>query len=230
MNIGVVIPAAGQGKRMGTKENKQFLYLNDLPILVHTIKTFFNIPLISEIIVVVPEARLDFCQEKIIDKYNLEGVKLVAGGETRRQSVFSGLKAFSLALDYVIIHDGARPLLSGEILDNIISSFKTYDAITTGVKVKDTIKIRDENNFVNKTLDRDKLMSIQTPQAFSYPLILKAHQKVSFTANVSDDASLVEITGHRVKIIEGSYENIKITTPDDLKQAEIILENRGEVK
>lgn len=229
MKLGLLIPAAGQGKRMKARKNKQFLMLRDKPLLAHTIGIFFKNPIIEidQIIVVVRKEERAYCQKEIIDKYFDNTIKLVTGGETRRQSVFNGLKSFSPSIDYVIIHDGARPLLPREVIGKLINSVKRYQAVTLGVKMKDTIKKIDKEGQVISTLNRNELVSIQTPQAFKYELIMKAHKEVSDTERVTDDASLVELYGHQVIVVEGSYENIKVTTHSDLVISEAILKNRG---
>jgi len=226
MSFGVVIPAAGQGKRMNTRINKQYLILNDRPVLAHTIDLFFHHPGIAQLVVVVREDEMDYCRQKIIDKYFNSSVKLVAGGKTRRQSVFAGLKAFSPAIDYVIIHDGSRPLLPRNLIDETIEAVVEHRAITMGVNLKDTIKKTDDQGFVLETPLRSELVSIQTPQAFAYKIIMQAHREVPENIMVTDDASLVEHLGLPVKVIRGSYENIKITTPMDLVIAETILKKR----
>ena len=224
MKIGAVIPAAGQGKRMKAQMNKQYLQLNDRPLLAHTLNIFKNEKKIDEVVVVVREDEIEYCQKEIIQKHNFSNVKIVAGGETRQQSVYAGLMGFSPAINYVIIHDGARPLLPGEVLERIINNLKSYDAITAGVKVKDTIKVKNDQNYVLETPDRDKLIAVQTPQAFDYDLICRAHRNIPQELTATDDASLVEALGHEVKIIEGSYRNIKVTTPEDLIYAEAMLQ------
>ncbi|MFW5986005.1 MAG: 2-C-methyl-D-erythritol 4-phosphate cytidylyltransferase [Halanaerobiales bacterium] len=226
MRIGAVIAAAGRGQRMGTEVNKQYLALAGRPILARTLDVFYNYPRVEEINVVVACQDKEYCRQNIIEEYNFQTVKLVAGGKTRRESVFTGLKAFSPAIDYVIIHDGARPLLKEELLHRIICSLDENDAVSAGVPVKDTIKFRDEEGFVEKTPHRKRLTAIQTPQAFALNLILKAHQSISLSEEISDDASLVEKLGGRVKIIEGDYENLKVTTPVDLILARAILNRR----
>ena len=223
MNIGAIIPAAGQGKRMKTKINKQYLQLAGRPLLAHTLEVFTNDNEIDEIIVVVKEEEMEYCKKNIIDKYFYDDIKLVAGGETRQQSVYAGLMAFSPAINYVIIHDGARPLLSSKLLNTVITKLADYKALTTAIPVKDTIKIVDKDNFVTETPIRDNLRAIQTPQAFEYQLIYKAHKNYSEDLKVTDDASLVEKMGHKVKVIKGENKNIKVTTPIDLSYAESIL-------
>lgn len=222
MKIGAIIPAAGQGKRMNRNINKQYLQLDDRPLLAHTIDIFSNNSKIDQIIVVVSEDEIDYCRDEILKKYGFDHVKLIAGGETRQQSVYAGLMAFSPAINYVIIHDGARPLLSGNLLDRIIKNIGVYKALTAGVPVKDTIKVV-EDNYVSSTLDRDKLTAIQTPQAFDYNLICRAHNSYDGELNATDDATLVEAVGHKVRVIKGDHRNIKITTPGDLIAAEAIL-------
>ena len=224
MKIGVIIPAAGKGTRMKTDKYKQFMDLKGKPILVHTLKLFDKIDDLDDIITVVPEEKVDYCKNEIINKYNLPNIKVISGGRTRKESVYFGLKTFSQEIDYVIIHDGVRPLLPIKVIHKVINSLKKFQALAVGVEVKDTIKIKDENDFVEKTLDRSQLVGIQTPQAFKYDLILKAHESVLAEKKYYDDASLVEESGHAVKIIEGSYKNIKITTPGDLLKAEFILD------
>ena len=224
MKIGVIIPAAGQGKRMKTKLNKQFLTLAGRPIVAHTIEKFYQHKSVNRIVVVVRKSEMDYFKKEIIEKYCYDQITLVAGGETRRQSVYAGLMAFPPAIDYVIIHDGARPLIPARVIDKTIKALSTWRAVTTGVNVKDTIKRRDNNGLVVETLDRDKLIRIQTPQAFAYKLIKRVHEEIPQSKQVSDDASLVETAGHPVRVIEGSYQNIKITTPIDLVCAEAVLE------
>ena len=226
MNIGVVIPAAGRGKRMMSNINKQYLKLFSRPVIAHTLDLFYQDNRIKDIVLVVRDTEVSYCQKQVLEKYNFNNVQIVAGGETRRESVYAGLMAFSPAIDYVIIHDGARPLLDRQVVNRVINEVEEYKAITTGVQVKDTIKTKDNGDFVARTIDRDKLVAIQTPQAFAYQLIIEAHKKISDNVKVSDDASLVEKLGKPVKIVKGSYQNIKITTPEDLDYARLILKNR----
>ena len=226
MNWGVVIPAAGRGSRMKKKTNKQFLDLQGLPLVVHTIRLFQACSFVSQIRLVVRSDELDYCHREILQEFNCDDVQLVAGGATRRESVFNGLKSFAVSPDCVIIHDGARPLLSEVVLDRTKASLQEYEAVAAGVKVKDTIKVTTEDSLVKETLDRKNLVAIQTPQAFKYDLIMKAHKEVPDDEHFSDDASLVEALGHPVKVIAGDYENIKITTPIDLVFARMILGTR----
>ncbi len=230
MKYGLVIVAAGSGKRMNSTKNKLFLTLGDYPILVHTLRVFLQYSLLSEIILVLKEDEIDYCRQNILQNYkiDMEKIKLISGGKTRRESVYCGLQAFSPAINYVIIHDGVRPLVTREIIDNIFSELGECQALTTGVPVKETISIIDKNKYIEKTLNRNKLISVQTPQAFQKNLIMEAHCSISKNKNISDDAGLAELYGHQVKIIEGSYENIKITTPEDIIKAELILKKRDD--
>lgn len=228
MSIGVVIPAAGQGKRMNSKENKQYMDLLGRPVLAHTLSIFLKNNYIDQVIVVVSSDELDYCRENIIKKYfNEEDVGVVAGGKTRRESVFAGLQAFSPAIDYVIIHDGARPLITQCLLERVIESLNSYDALVVGIRLKDTVKVVDSHDFVLETPQRSSLIIVQTPQAFLYKDILEAYKKVPEDYPATDDASLLEFMGKPVKMIEGSYENIKITVPLDIITAENILKQRG---
>ena len=228
MKWGAVIAAAGIGKRMKAKKNKQFLDLQGSPLVVHTIRAFQECPFISKIKLVVHRDELTYCRREILSQYNCEDVEPVVGGASRQQSVFNGLKAFQASPDYVLIHDGARPLISEEILARVQSALQNFEAVTTGVRVKDTIKVRTEDFFVERTLDRKQLVAIQTPQGFNYSLIRQAHKKAAVKGNhsYSDDASLVEAMGQRVKVVEGAYENIKVTTPADLDFARMLVSSQ----
>ncbi|MFW5996148.1 MAG: 2-C-methyl-D-erythritol 4-phosphate cytidylyltransferase [Halanaerobiaceae bacterium] len=227
MNIGVVIPAAGRGTRMKMGKNKMYLELAGHPLLAHTVDIFYGHRAVDNIVIVVAEDEMEFCRERILKDYNFRNIDIVSGGATRRESVFSGLQALG-EVDTVLIHDGARPLLQFEVLEEILAALKEFTALTAGRKVKDAIKVRDKNNFVRESLDRGNLVAVSTPQAFNYELIMKAHRNVSEDIKIYDDASLVEELGGEVKIIEDTYDNIKITTPLDLEVAAYILANRRE--
>lgn len=220
--IGVVIVAAGSGKRMGTDIPKQFLLLGDKPILLHTAEKFEKCKEISEIVVVAAKENTALSAEILKDITKLKTVTV--GGSERQNSVINGLAALSDNIKYVLIHDSVRPFVSeGDIL-KIIQDVRRYKACVMSVKTKDTIKICDENGFVKETPDRAFLWNAQTPQAFSLELIKKAYDKIIQDGiTVTDDAAAAEYIGAKVKITEGSYTNIKITTPDDLKTGAAIL-------
>lgn len=228
MYITAIIPAAGMGSRMKMSKNKLYINLDGKPVLYYTLKRFINNSFIDEVLVVLQDGEIEHFQNSILNLLGPKKNKIntVVGGKTRKESVFNGLKAAPEKTDYIIIHDGARPLVTDETINNVIGSLEEEEAITTGVKVKDTIKIKDHNNYVVKTVNRENLVNIQTPQAFDYKLIKKAHQNKFFDKNITDDAYLIELMNKKVKIIEGSYENIKITTQIDLTIAEEILKSR----
>lgn len=220
-----VVVAAGRGKRMGANINKQFLSINNKPLLYYSLNTFSNSKLIDGIIIVCADSEIDYCKKEIVEKYKIKKVlEVVAGGKERQDSVYNGLKAIE-DCDIVLIHDGARPFVTKDIIESGIKYAKLYGACTCGVVPKDTIKIKDEKGFSAETTDRDKLFSVQTPQCFKYNLIADCHQKLSEDSiNVTDDTTVVEYYGHRVYLYEGSYKNIKVTTPEDLYIAEKIVE------
>ncbi|MGM0470756.1 MAG: 2-C-methyl-D-erythritol 4-phosphate cytidylyltransferase [Bacillota bacterium] len=222
-----VVPAAGQGSRMNSKLNKQYLSLLDKPVVAHTIETLENCDLINEIIVVACADEIDYCKQEVIKQYNCSKVsKVISGGASRQQSVYQGLQAVNEA-DYVLVHDGARPLITESILQQAIKEVKINKAVGVAVPVKDTIKIVDEEGYVVQTPNRDQLWAIQTPQVFAYQLIMKAYQQAAAQKITATDSSqLVEEFGQRVKLVQGSYENLKVTTPEDLIIAEAIMQRR----
>lgn len=223
--ISVIIAAAGMGKRMGAEINKQYLVLRDKPILAHTIKKFEDNQYIDEIIVVTRDEEKEYCKTEIINKYSFKKVThLLAGGEERQDSVYNGLKLVNKQCKIVLIHDGVRPFIKDEEITECIETVIRYEACVIGVPVKDTIKVIDNDNNIINTPIRDTLWAVHTPQAFTYELINRAYEnakKHSYTA--TDDSMLVEKLGHKVKMIKGSFENIKITTPEDLKVAELLI-------
>lgn len=224
--LAVLIAAAGSGSRMGKKINKQFLQIADKPLLYYTLKSFLEWERDFELTVVLAPAEISYFKKEVLSlfKGSEQNFNLIAGGSSRKESVANGLNSFSQDPKYVIIHDGARPLIEKELIERSYQAVKKYDAVSCGVKVKDTIKVV-EDSFSKKTLDRDKLWAIQTPQAFKLDLIKKAHLNYK-EEKALDDASLVEKMGKRVYIVEGDYNNFKITTPADLKPAETILRER----
>ena len=220
----VVIVSAGRGSRMKADINKQFLKLKGKEVIAHTIDKFYNNKNIDEIVVVVKEDEADFFRRNIIDKYGYKNIKIAFGGKERQDSVFNGLKAVNERCDIVLIHDGARPFVTDEIIKNSIECAKKNKCVIVGVPVKDTIKIINKDNEVCDTPNRSTLWSIQTPQVFEYSSIKKAHQRAKEENYYgTDDSMLMEHFGYNVKVVEGSYNNIKITTPEDLKIGEEIL-------
>lgn len=220
----VVIVSAGRGNRMKCDINKQFLKIGGKEVIAHTIEKFYNNKNIGEIIIVVREDEKEFFQENIINKYGYKNLKIAFGGKERQDSVYNGLQEVDKNCSIVLIHDGARPFVTNEIIEQSIECAQKYNCAIVGIPVKDTIKIVNENNDVCNTPNRNTLWSIQTPQVFDYSLIMKAHEKAKNDKYYgTDDSMLMEYLGYNVKVVEGSYDNIKITTPEDLKVAEEIL-------
>ena len=223
--ISVVIAAGGKGTRMGGKENKVFLKLLDKEIIVHTMQAFENHDDIDEIIVVSGEGEhmriAELAHEHKISKFRVS----TTGGKTRQESVKNGL-CFASG-EIVLIHDGARALISEKEISDVIFDAKKYGAAALGVHPKDTLKAVDEEGFITATTDREMTYNIHTPQAFLRDTIIEGHQKAIDDKFVgTDDCSLVERLGKKIKITEGSYENIKLTTPEDMFIGEEILKKR----
>ena len=172
--VSAIIVAAGKSTRMNMKLNKQFIYLNNVPVLAHTLKAFNDNPIIDEILLVVNKNDISFVTDSIINKYSFIKVSnIVVGGSDRQSSVYNGIKAASTQSDIIIIHDGSRPFVSSDIILNTILAAQEFSSSLCAVKVKDTIKTSSEEGFINKTLDRDSLRSIQTPQAFFILILFK---------------------------------------------------------
>ena len=213
---------------MNMNVSKQYLEICGIPVIARTLQVFEDCRSIDEIILVVNEQDILYCKQHIIDEFRFEKVgKIVAGGSSRQASVYNGLREVDQRCEIVSIHDGARPFVDEEIISRSIQAACEYGASCVAVQVKDTIKMADDEGFVMETLNRSVLWSIQTPQTFKYQLILDAHCKAledGFSG--TDDAVLVERLGHRLKLVMGSYENIKITTKEDLAIAESIVMKR----
>lgn len=221
---GVVIVAAGSGSRMKRDINKQFIKLKDKEIIAHTIEKFYNHNNIDEIVVVIKSEEEEFFKNEILNRYNFNNIKIAFGGNERQDSVYNGLKMLNKECEVVLIHDGARPFISEKIINSCIKEAKNHNAVVVGVPVKDTIKVINENNDIVDTPERSKLWAVQTPQTFNYDILVKSYEdafKDGFYG--TDDAMLVERIGYKVKMIEGSYNNIKITTPEDIEIGTQIL-------
>ena len=221
-----IVLAAGQGKRMCTKVQKQYLEIDGKPVLYYSLHAFEQSPIIDELILVVGENQAEYCQNEITLKYGFGKVKtIVQGGAERYHSVWNGLQKVDDD-GYVFIHDGARPFVDEEILNRAYKDVQNCKACVIGMPVKDTIKLADSEGYVNETPDRSLLWMIQTPQVFETSLVKKAYALLMEQKHihVTDDAMVVEqMLGHKVKLTLGSYENIKITTPEDLDIAEILV-------
>jgi len=224
VKVGIVIAAAGQGKRMGAKIPKQFIELKGKPVLYHSICLFNEHPFIQEIVVVT--SKEDIAQTEEITK-DLTHVTVVEGGKERQESVLCGLKALRNS-EFVLIHDAARPFATQDLINRLIARVAETGAVIPAVPVKDTIKVVNEKREVQSTPPRQSLWAVQTPQAFRLSTILEAHhwaQERQFLG--TDDATLLEAKGLTVHVIDGEYSNIKLTTPEDLQVAEKIIEKKG---
>jgi 2-C-methyl-D-erythritol 4-phosphate cytidylyltransferase len=230
MSATILVPAAGSGRRMGASLNKQYLLLAGEPILARTLTVFERHPQVTGIFVIAPPDEVAFCRTEIVDRFGLSKVReVVAGGAERQDSVRNGLLACGAAAEEIIlIHDGVRPFLAAGVIDQVIAAAREVGGCVVGVPVKDTIK-EVELNRVAGTPDRRRLWQAQTPQAFPFRIITEAHEAARRDGfRGTDDASLVERLGGAVAMVEGSYRNIKITTPEDLVLARAFLES-GEV-
>lgn len=229
-NFTAIILSAGSGSRMKSDIPKQYMDIDGYPVIYYSLKAFEESD-VRSIVLVTGVDDVDYCRKEIVQKYNFKKVKaIVPGGNERYDSVYEGLKAAAGA-DYVMIHDGARPMITQDIIKRTISMTKEYRACVVGMPVKDTIRIIDENAFSKETPDRKTLWMMQTPQSFSYELLYRSYQKLYQDINsandvpqITDDAMVVEYgSGVKARIIEGSYENIKITTPEDISIAKTFL-------
>lgn len=228
MKTVAIIPAGGAGKRLGLEVAKQYLLLDSLPLLVHTVRVFQITEVVSAIVLVVPKEDVASVQKQIVEKYGLTKVMaVVAGGRERQDSVRNGLRAVPETCDVVIVHDGVRPFVTREMIIRVVAATAECGAASIGVPAKDTIKETTDENIVAVTLRRHNLWQTQTPQAFGYDILCRASAEAERDHFYgTDDASLVERMGVKVRMVAGSHENIKITTPEDLLIAEALMENK----
>jgi 2-C-methyl-D-erythritol 4-phosphate cytidylyltransferase len=226
-----IIVAAGRGSRMNMDINKQYIEVAGKPVLARTLEAFNDCSFIDEIIVVVNEKDIIFCKQHIIDFYEFNKVKtIVAGGDERQKSVYNGLKEVNIETDVVLIHDGARPFINEESIKESISAAMEFGGSVVAVPVKDTIKTADSHGIISQTIDRSTLWSIQTPQTFKYDLIMYAHKSAIEDGFIgTDDSVLLERLGYKLKLVMGGYNNIKITTKEDLIVAEAIV-GQGDIE
>ncbi|HPF19955.1 MAG TPA: 2-C-methyl-D-erythritol 4-phosphate cytidylyltransferase [Syntrophomonas sp.] len=224
-NLRVVIAAAGQGSRMGSKTNKQFIMLNHKPVIAYSLDFFERHNAVDEIVVVTSARELEYCRDEIIARNKYQKVSAVlAGGQERQDSVWAALQYLARDTDYVAVHDGARPLLSTDVLNRLLEAAEDWGAAIPGVPSRDTVKMINKDSFVRQTLDRSVVYSIQTPQVFKFKELYTAYkyaEEEDFYA--TDDAALFEKYIGQVKVVEGSYDNIKITTPLDLVFVQTLL-------
>lgn len=228
-----IVLSGGKGKRMGTTVSKQYLMLKNRPILSYALENFEKSN-IDEIILVVGSGDKEFVQHEIVNKYNIKKVKaIVEGGNERYNSVYNALvyiarRMSEVSLDntYVLVHDGARPFISVSDINMIIEEVIKEKACVLGVKAKDTIKLSTDNNYVESTPDRSNVWQIQTPQAFQFKILKSSYDKIidDNIKNLTDDSMVVEtVSDIKIKLLEGSYTNIKITTPEDLIIGETLI-------
>ena len=226
--VTAVIVAAGNSTRMGGV-NKQFLLIDGVPVLIRTLLAFSQSDMIDEIIVAAREADIPKMFAMIKEYKVLKVTDIVKGGKTRQESVFNAIRRSSPLSEYFAIHDGARPLVTEKIIEDTVREAFLTGAAATGVRVKDTVKVVNENGFITATPDRNYLWAVHTPQVFERRLYLSAIDNVLNSEMFTDDCKLLEEYGAEVKMVEGSYENIKITTPEDTDIAQAILYRREQL-
>lgn len=224
----LIFLAGGIGTRMGTEIPKQFLPLNDKPVALYSFDTFYKIPEIEEIVVVCDEEYRHFFAD-----YDQSRLTYALPGLRRQDSVYNGLNALKHQHDrsLICVHDSARPLINQEDIRKVVRTAYEWESAVLGVHVKSTIKLCDASQFVINTLDRSHLWEIQTPQVVIYKLLKEGMEQAKVLhLPVTDDVSLVEFLGKAVKVVEGSYQNIKITTPEDLALAKILLQTYAKLQ
>ncbi len=227
--VTAIIAAAGQGKRMGRGINKLFIPLFKYPVLSHTVKTVDKCRSVSQIVVVVANDDKQAVEKLLLEANVQTPYTVVIGGSERQLSITNALAAVSPQAKVIVVHDGARPLCATDEIERVIAAAIEYRAAGIGVRVKDTIKVVSEENFVVSTPKRNTLWAIQTPQAFATEIIRQAYRQAELDGYMgTDDASLVERIGIPVKLVEGSYSNIKITTPEDVIIAKALIRQDGD--
>ena len=228
--ICTLIPAAGEGSRLKSAVKKPYLALAQKPILTHTIQRFEQNTAVDAIFVIVHETDFELCRATVLAPYAFQKVQsLVAGGATRQQSVHNGIRALPADADFVIVHDGVRPFVTDETIFACLDAAAEWGAAVAAVPVKETIKIANAEDFIVETPPRDRLWTVQTPQVFRKSLLEEAHQiAAAQQLTATDDAALVEQLGYPVKLVNGSYANVKITTAEDLRIANVLLEEPGQ--
>ncbi|MBP2628308.1 MAG: 2-C-methyl-D-erythritol 4-phosphate cytidylyltransferase [Firmicutes bacterium] len=225
--VTAIVLAAGQGKRMNSSLNKVFMLLADQPILLHSVLTFSACPEVDNLVVVAAHDEVIHVENMLNSLTGIKPWQVVLGGSERQYSIANALKILSQTTDIVLVHDGARPLVNTQCINNVIQAATVHQAAVVAVPVKDTIKTVNDSGTVTGTPERHTLWSIQTPQGFNANILRQAYEQAAQDGYLgTDDASLVERIGARVKIVDGSYENIKVTTPEDLIIAEALMKGR----
>ena len=222
MKVGAIIPAAGRGKRIGASVPKQFLEIQGKPLLHHTLTVFASCKLIDYVVLVMPRTDVDEMGEDWLNKYEIVR-EVVVGGEQRQDSVYNGFNSLEEGTDIVVVHDGVRPFTTPQMITATVEAAQQHGAAITAIPVSDTVK-QAADGFVKQTVSRDGLWRVQTPQAFQYGLLQQAFKKAKKDSYYgTDEGSLVEYLGERVKIVPGSELNIKITRKEDLVLGESLL-------
>ena len=222
MKVGAIIPAAGRGKRIGASVPKQFLEIQGKPLLHHTLTVFASCKLIDYVVLVMPRADVDEMGEDWLNKYEIVR-EVVVGGEQRQDSVYNGFNSLEEGTDIVVVHDGVRPFTTPQMITATVEAAQEHGAAITAIPVSDTVK-QAADGFVKQTVPRDGLWRVQTPQAFQRGLLQQAFKKAKKDSYYgTDEGSLVEYLGERVKIVPGSELNIKITRKEDLVLGESLL-------
>ena len=225
MKVTAIIVAAGKGKRMLHSVPKHFIRLEDKPVLAYTLDAFEKCPDVNQILVVTRSGEENYCLKEVVEKYGYKKVlKIVIGGDRRQDSVYCGIKELDVDTDIVVVHDGVRPFVSQNTISEAIRLAMFADGVVTAVPVKDTIKNVDCEGIIMSTPDRSTMWYAQTPQVFKRRILEEAYIRAyndKFTG--TDESSLVERIGYKVKIVEGTPDNIKITTKEDLLFADVIL-------
>ncbi len=216
---------------MGSATPKQFLILGGLPLLAHSLRTLEASESVSSIVLAAPQADLDYCTRDIVERYGFKKVRhIVAGGAERQDSVRLGLAAIGSEADIVLVHDAVRPFLTPEMITQVVAAAVKHGAAIVAIPMRDTVKRVGADGLIEETVDRKPLWLAQTPQAFKRALLEEAHEKALRNGmRATDDAQLVERLGHRVAIVEGSTDNVKVTRPEDLAMGESILAARQQV-
>ena len=229
--VTVIFPAAGLSRRMKINTNKNFLELGGESVLLRTLKTFSKSARVKNLIVVVAENEIAEVEKILSAEKNLKPYKIVVGGSERQYSIANGLKFLPEDTEIILVHDAARPLISQTVIENVIDAAEKFGGAIAAVPAKNTIKFVDAENFVKSTPPRSELVEVQTPQGFKKDILLRAYKKAEEENFLgTDDASLVERLGEKIKIVASDYKNIKITTPEDLKIAEAILIRNEELE
>ena len=224
-----VIPAGGSGQRMGTATPKQFMPLGGVPLLLHSLQVFERCASISQVILVVPKDERERTLSEVVARHGIKKVlKIVAGGATRQESVYHGLKETDPETEIVVIHDAVRPFVTEELIERSIETARDIGGAIVAVPMKETVKQVGPDGHILRTVDRSQLWLAQTPQTFRRALLIEGYRKAESDGfHATDEAAVMERLGHKIVVVPGGWDNIKITTPEDFQMAEAILAGRN---